>query len=136
MPSKLKLGLLQRWRAVGCILALAQATVAVAQNDDARAEFSEGVYASNPFTYPSEVSLSDVRAMVSELGRLSRFEIFGISYTYDIQAKASDLQRLDVSTCTHGVRKAYLCDAGELFNFERRGERWVLVSTKPGHWVQ
>lgn len=134
MPRKLKLGLLQRWRAVGCILALAQATVAVAQNDDA--EFSEGVYASNPFRYPGEVSLSDVRAIVSELGRLSRFEIFAISYTYDIQAKAYDLKRLDVSTCTHGVRKPYFCDAGERFNFERRGEQWVLVSTKPDLWIQ
>lgn len=99
-----------------------------AQSSTDQNEWNEGSYSKSPFSYSDILSKEDVRSILQVLKSLSKNEILAIS--------SSAKNRITIKTCSHGTRKPFLCEAGEIFVFEKDKNGWEEKPDERSHWLQ
>ena len=105
-----------------------------AQFDFENFEFLEGKYSNQPFTYPSVLSLKEVRNIVDEIESLTNNEISYISYL-PIEGVPSFQNKINIFMCQQGTRFTGLCDGGEMYIYELISDKWTKKPEK-GIWVE
>ena len=98
-------------------------------------EYREGAYYSEPFSYPSTIPLEAIRAILSDVEVLSRYQVHSISYRFNPDTSRDDTDWLEVRTCESGIRQPFLCGGGSTYTFEKVDGEWKLLSDWIGAWI-
>jgi hypothetical protein len=98
------------------------------QGNIEQAQWDEGVYKEFPFSYQSTLSKAEINEILMSMESPFNHQvltIFGISK-----------DQITVRTCTHGIRKAFLCNGGKDFVFQKYKTGWIEVQEKRSLWLQ
>jgi len=95
------------------VFLLSYSALTWAQDQIGQKQWNDGVYKEHPFPYPETLSKADINGILLSIKSLSSHEVFVISF----QSK----DKVTVKTCTHGIRKLFMCDAGEIFVYQKAG---------------
>lgn len=99
-----------------------------AQDPVGQKQWSEGVYKEHPFSYPASLSEAEINGILSSIKSLSVHGVFVISFQSE--------DKIMVKTCTHGLSKPLMCDAGEVFIYQRIKTKWNEIPEQRSRWVQ
>jgi hypothetical protein len=110
------------------VLLLSCSTLTWAQDPIGQRQWNDGVYKEHPFSYPETLSKAEINGIMLSIKSLSTHEVFVIS----LQPK----DNVTVKTCTHGIRKPMMCDAGEIFVYQKIQNSWVEIPEQRSRWLQ
>ena len=107
---------------------LSYSVLAWGQNPIGQSQWNAGVYKELPFSYPETLSKDEINGILLLLQSPSNHQVFLISY----QSK----DHITLKTCTHGIRKPLMCDAGEIIVFQKNNNNWNELPEQRSQWLQ
>jgi hypothetical protein len=107
---------------------LSYSTLTWAQDPIGQKQWNDGVYKEHPFPYPETFSKAEINGILLSIKSLSNHEVFVIT----LQSK----DKVTVKTCTHGIRKPLMCDAGEIFVYQKIKNNWNEIPEQRSQWLQ
>jgi hypothetical protein len=110
------------------ILLLSYSTLTGAQDPIGWKQWKYGAYKEQPFSYPETLSRVEVDGILLSIKSLSGHEITVIEF------RSKD--KVAVRTCTHGIRKPLMCNAGDIFVYQKIKSKWVEVPDARSLWLQ
>lgn len=110
------------------VLLLSISSLSLAQAPVGQTQWNHGVYKEHPFSYPEALSEAEINGILSSTKSLSVHEVFVISF--------QSTDKVAVKTCTHGLRKPLMCNAGEIFVYQRIKTKWNEIPEQRSRWLQ
>ena len=110
------------------LLLLSYPALTWAQDTIGQKQWNDGVYKELPFSFPETLSKTEVKGILLSIRSLSVYEVRRIS----LQSK----DKVAVETCSHGIRKPFMCDGGEIFVYKKNKNNWGEIPEQRAHWVQ
>ena len=110
------------------MLLLSYSVLTWAQDPTGLKEWNDGVYKELPFLFPENLSKAEIREILLSTKSLSVHEVLVISF----HSKG----KVTVKTCSHGIRKSFMCDAGELFVYQKINNNWNEMPEQRSRWLQ